>query len=132
MNWQQFEDSINQLVTKIDVKPDIIIAIVRGGLVPARLLATKLSVSDMYALTVIKQGSTREVVTDITKDISGETVLLVEDALETAKSLLVAKHYLEGLGATVQTAALYIMPNSETTPNYYLDVREPLPKFPWE
>jgi len=35
MTWQEFEEELNTLSQKIDFTPDIIVGIVRGGLVPA-------------------------------------------------------------------------------------------------
>ena len=132
MNWQQVESDVTKLASRVSPKPDSIVAIVRGGLVPARLLASRLVVSDMYCLTVKKEGSTRRVVTEIREELSGKSVLLVEDMLESGRSLIAAMQYLESLGATVQTLALYASPASAITPDYYVSVQEKLPEFPWE
>ena len=132
MNWQETESEIGSLAAKITEKPDMIIGIVRGGLVPSRILAKLLNVKDMYALTVKKEGSERHVKSRIDENLSGKTVLLVEDALESGKSLVIAKQYVESLGATVKTAALYSLPISEITPDYCLSVKDEVPLFPWD
>ncbi|CAN5147406.1 hypothetical protein BH11PAT1_BH11PAT1_5630 [soil metagenome] len=44
MTWDEFDKKITILSEKIDYTPDIIVGIVRGGLIPARLLSTKLNV----------------------------------------------------------------------------------------
>lgn len=120
------------LASKIDYTPDIIIGIVRGGLIPARLLSSELKVKDMYALTVKKVGQEREVTIEILEDLSDKKILLVEDMLETGRSLVVAKEYLEKRGANVKTACLYTMPVSELKPDFSLkEVVEVMP-FPWE
>ena len=132
MNWEKFRSEIKKLSTKIDPSPDIIVAIVRGGLVPARLLSTELKVKEMYCLTVKKVGDDRKVVSDILDDVSGKMILLVEDMLETGKSLSVAKKYLEEKGAMVKTACLYTMPTSVIHPDYHLKEFDEVQKFPWE
>jgi len=132
MDWQIFESEIENLSKKIDYKPDIIIGITRGGIVPARLLSTYLQVKDMYCLTVRKVGEERKVVTEILDDLIDKNVLLVEDMLETGRSLIVARQYLESKGAKVKTSCLYTMSISEIEPSFYLKQIREVEKFPWE
>jgi hypoxanthine phosphoribosyltransferase len=132
MNWKTFENEIRNLSEKITDKPDMIIGITRGGVVPARLLSTYLDVKKMHCISVAKQDEKRSVVTEITEDISGKKVLLVEDMLETGRSLGVVKAYLEGKGAEVKTACLYTMPISEINPDYFLKEVDSVLEFPWD
>jgi hypoxanthine phosphoribosyltransferase len=75
----------------------------------------------MYCLNVAKRGEERQVTTLIVDDLSGQNVLLVEDMLETARSMKAARSYLEkDKGANIKTACLYTMPNSEIAPDYFL------------
>ena len=120
------------LAAKVDFAADIIVGIVRGGLVPARLLSTELGVKDMYALTVKKVGEERKVMSEILEDLHGKKILLVEDMLETGKSLIVAKEYLESKGAEVKTACLYTMPQSEIVPDFSIRQIGEVVHFPWE
>ena len=132
MNWDELRADVKALAGRIEYVPDIIVGIVRGGLVPARLLSSELGVKDMYALTVKKVEEERKVANDILENINGKKVLLVEDMLETGKSLIVAKEYLEKKGAEVKTACLYTMPISEIKPDFSLkEITEVVP-FPWE
>lgn len=132
MNWQEYLNSVDDLTKLITNKPDIIVAIVRGGLVTARLLVTSLGVKEVYCLTVQKTDKSRNLTTQITVDIRGKKVLIVEDALETGKSLEVVKKYVESLGAEVQTLAMYVWPKSVIVPDYYLKITDNIPTFPWE
>lgn len=132
MNWETLEKEVHELAQKVDYAPDCIVGIVRGGLIPARLLSSYLGVKDMFCLTVKKTEDGRTVTTDISADLQGKKLLLVEDMLETGKSLLVAKEYLENMGAEVKTVCLYTMPISEVTPDYSLRQVEEVVRFPWE
>ncbi|HEY4522583.1 MAG TPA: phosphoribosyltransferase family protein [Candidatus Paceibacterota bacterium] len=132
MNWDVLHQEVKDLAAKVGDKPDIIIGIVRGGLIPARLLSSSLGVKEMYCLTVKKVGDERKVLSDITEDLSRKKILLVEDMLETGKSLQVAKEYLEAKGADVKTACLYTMPISEVKPDYSLKEISEVAHFPWE
>ena len=132
MNWDEFDKEIQALQSRIDWTPDIIVGIVRGGLVPARLLSTELNVKEMYALTVKKVGDERKVMSEVLEDLRDKEILLVEDMLETGKSLMVAKEYLESKGAEVKTACLYTMPQSEIVPDFSLKQVNEVVHFPWE
>jgi hypoxanthine phosphoribosyltransferase len=132
MDWDTFAKEIKDLSAKVDYHPDIIVGITRGGIMPARLLSTYLKVMDMYCLTVRKIGKERRVVTEILDDLVNKNVLLVEDMLETGKSLIAAKQYLESKGARVKTACLYVMPISEIVPDFSLRQVEKVEKFFWE
>ncbi len=132
MTWGELEKEIIALSATIHFLPDIIIGIVRGGVIPARLISSKLGVKEMYCLRVKKVGSERRVTSDILEEMKEKKILLVEDMLETGKSLIVAKQYLEKKGGIVQTACLYTMPTSKVKPDYYLKEIQEVAKFPWE
>jgi len=132
MDWKIFTGEIKSLSSIIDYKPDIIIGITRGGLIPARFLSTYLKVKKMYCISVVKNNETRSVVIEILEDIKGKNILLVEDILETGRSLIVVKDYLKNKGANVKTACLYTMPMSKINPDYYLKEIKLIQKFPWE
>ncbi len=132
MTWDEFDREMKALALKVDYKPDGIVAVVRGGLVPSRLLARDLHVKEVYAITVRRVGDERKLTVDIVKDIAGEHILLVEDMLETGRGLILAKEHLEARGAFVKTACLYIMPTSEIKPDFFLKEVDDVVRFPWE
>lgn len=132
MNWLTFQQEIEQLSRNIDLKFDMIVGITRGGVVPARILSSLLNVPKMACISVEKQGEERKVITELLEDLSGKTILLVEDMLETGRSLMMAKNYLESKGAKVKTACLYTLPSSEVKPDYCLKEVEGVVEFPWE
>lgn len=132
MTWEEFQNEIKNLAAKIDYVPDVIIGIARGGVIPSVLLSKLLKVKDMYVLKVRKEGEQRLVMAEIFTDVSNKKVLLIEDMLESGKSLVVAKAYLESKGASVKTACLYTMPITETKPDYSLKEVDEVAHFPWD
>lgn len=132
MKWEDFEREMLKLSAIIDFKPDYIVGIVRGGLVPARKLSGLLSVKQMFCLNVDKKDQDRVVNSDISYDLHNKRILLVEDMLETGDSLMVAKEWIEKRGAMVKTACLYTMPITKHTPDYYLAQVQSIVSFPWE
>ncbi len=132
MDWITFEQEVKKLSKKIDYKPDMIVGITRGGIIPARLLSTFLQVKDVYCISVRKRDKERKVVTEILENLVNKDILLVEDMLETGRSLIVVKQYLESKGAKVKTACLYTMPTSKIEPDFYLNQVNEIKIFPWE
>ena len=132
MNWEDFENEMKTLAGSIDDDFDMVVGIVRGGVVPARFFSKYLRVKNMYCLSVKKIGEERKVFTEILEDLDGKNVLVVEDMLETGRSLVVAQEYLRSKGAKVKTACLYTMPISEIKPDFYLRQIQEVKKFPWE
>jgi hypoxanthine phosphoribosyltransferase len=136
MGWSDFEDEIDKLADKIqagDTTYDALVGITRGGVIPARLLVARLAIDDMYCINVRKQGVRRVVTTPITEDLTDKHVLIVEDVLESGRSLDIAKEYLEQeKRAHVGTAALYFMDITEASVDYSLKKVESPPYFPWE
>ena len=131
IDWSSFTKEMDALAEKIDYQPDIIVGIARGGVIPAVMIAKKLGVKDMYCLKVRKDVD-RTVMAEVFTDVSQKKILLVEDMLETGKSLESAKNFLVTKGAEVKTACLYTMPITEVKPDYYLRQIEEIKKFPWE
>ena len=132
MNWDEFDKEIRELGRRIDYQPDAVIGIARGGVVPAVLLSKFLKVKDMYVLKVRREGTERRIMAEIVPNVSGMRILLVEDMLETGKSMVVAKEYLEKKGAEVKPACLYTMPQSEIKPDFSLKEVTAVVPFPWE
>lgn len=132
LSWDELAAEVGRLAELITTKPDSIGVVMRGGMVPARILASKLRVPTVYGITLTKNGSERQMVVNVSDNMVGKTVLVVEDMLETGVSLMAVKAYFEELGATVQTAALYILPTAQIKPDYYLNERQDVPHFPWE
>ncbi len=113
-------------------KPDVIVAIARGGLTPARLLADYMDVIDVLSLKVehwietgshIEEAKIKYAIKDI--DLSGKKVLIVDDICDTGKSLIVAKEFVQKYWkpeeirlATMQ----YIEPVAQIKPDYFVDL----------
>lgn len=131
MKWEEFDTEIRELAGKIDYTPDVIVGVARGGVIPAAILSKLLKVKDMYIVKV-RHDENRTVMGDTVPDVSGKKVLLVEDMLETGKSLVVAKEYLERKGAEVKTVSLYTMPITESQPDFSLRQVSEVALFPWE
>jgi hypoxanthine phosphoribosyltransferase len=134
MQWGEFDTEIRKVGGKLAASgwsPDAVVGIVRGGVVPAMMLANLSNVRKLYLIKVSHVGDERRV-KRFEPDVFEKKVLLVEDMLETGKSLKAAKEFLEGKGAEVRTAALYAMKGSVIKPDFYLREVPKVVEFPWE
>ena len=95
-------------------QPDLIIAIARGGYVPARLLCDFLNIRHMASIQVehYSEGATMEkkaiVKYPLNIDVNNNKVLLVDDVNDTSESLLVSLDHIEQNNKVVlKTAVLH-------------------------
>jgi len=130
-NIQHLSRQLAGQIRAAHYRPDVVIAIARGGFVPARLLCDFL---DIYNLTCIRIAHYTG--TDIHEqarlsiplniDIRGMTVLLVDDVDDTGDTLQLALEHLESFApATIRTAVLHHKNVSRIVPEYFaVEVRE--------
>ncbi len=139
LSWEEFEKELYELakIIRSETKGEgyeihAIVGIVRGGMIPARMLSSVLGVKQIYCLNVEKLSEGRREVKEILDDFKDMNILLVEDMLETGRSMEVAREYLKGRGANVKTVCLYTMSISKITPDYRLRQVDGVVEFPWE
>lgn len=132
MDWRKFERELHSLASRIEWKPDAVVGITRGGVIPAAMLARICDARAIHIIRVRHVGSRRKVEEGTLPELAGKKVLLVEDMTKTGKSMAAAKTYLEEKGAQVKTACLYTMPGSEIAPDFSLKEIRAVAVFPWE
>lgn len=124
-----------------DIKPDYIVGLTRGGLIPAVLMSHKLNIPliPVSYSSPNGNGSTakyrNEPLQPITNDICHTTVLVVDDIADTGETLNDVCDYYVNLGYTVVTATLYYRTTSKFHPTYVgyvIDAHSPWVVFPWE
>ncbi len=103
-SWEQVYRRCREVAAKIfnsGFKPDIVVAIARGGFVPARILCDFLDVYDLACIKVehykagARKTSAARVVFPLNADICGRRVLLMDDVNDTGDTLKIARPYLE-------------------------------------
>lgn len=133
VTWDEIVDLSTKLSEKIresNYNIDIIIAIARGGLVPARLVADVLGVLDILSIKIehwiVTASHTPEarVKYPYKVDLNGKKVLIVDDITDTGDSIELARKFvIENFNPSeVKTATLqYIKPVAKITPDYYAE-----------
>ena len=136
---QRLSEVVSDKIIDDGFKPDIIVAVSRGGFDPARVMSDQLgvrmlaSVQVAYYTGVNTTSETPEVVHPLNADVSGADVLVVDDVADSGESLLAVKEYVDSLNPRrIKIATLHYKPWSILEPDYYAEKAEKWIIYPWE
>ncbi|MFP4251162.1 MAG: phosphoribosyltransferase [Guyparkeria sp.] len=112
-------DRLCRVIRSSGFVPDTVVAIARGGFMPARFVCDFLDVSRLLSIKVQHYGAgaqmqqRAEVTSPLGSEIRGERVLVVDDVNDSGDTLEAARPYLEGLEpAEIRTAVLHEKTNT--------------------
>jgi hypoxanthine phosphoribosyltransferase len=142
LGWLEFGDSSRSLardVLESGFVPDFVIAIARGGLLPAGALAYAIGTKSCGSLNVefysdVDTTLPEPVILPPMLDntaLIGKNILLVDDVADSGRTLALVVDMLERVGVTVKTATLYFKPRSVITPDFYWKKTDRWIVFPW-
>jgi uncharacterized protein len=120
-------------------KPDIIVGVARGGLIPARVLSDLLEQPNLTTVRIEcyvgsgKSKPTPVLTEQLTACVKGQKVLLVDDVADTGCSLKLAeKHIAENGAQETRIVTLFHKPWSTLKPDYSADETSLWVVFPWD
>lgn len=120
-------------------KPDVIVAVSRGGWVPARVHSDLLETANLTMVRTecysgFKEAKPMPTLTQpLSACVDGKRVLVVDDIADTGRSLKLVKDHVTQKGAReVKVATLYRKPWSLVKPNYCEAETELWVVFPWD
>jgi hypoxanthine phosphoribosyltransferase len=132
ITWDRFFELSRQLAMSIhnaSFQPDIVVAISRGGCVPARVVCDYLDVFDLDVIKIEHYHGTQKADQvrlryPMSADVSGKRVLLIDDVSDTGDSFqLGIQHLLEkNRPAELKTAALHHKIVSSYTPDFFAEL----------
>jgi hypoxanthine phosphoribosyltransferase len=141
-SWKKIHTFILELSEDIKnskFKPDIIVGMSRGGWVPARLISDFLENPNLANVSVEfyqDLGETKHkpvIKQPISVSVRNLKVLLVDDVVDTGKSVKLVETHLKKKGAsTIKIASIYYKPWSIVIPEYYEKETDLWIIFPWE
>lgn len=132
VSWEEIVDWSMRLAENIRAsgwRPDVVVAVARGGYVPARLLCDFLEVTDLLSVQsqhwveAAKMADKAILRYPYKLDMSGHKVLLVDDIVDTGESLMLAREYImrEWRPQELRIATLqWISPVAKIKPDYFL------------
>ncbi len=128
-----------QKIYSDNYKSDSIVAIARGGIIPARILSDLLEIEELSFIQMqfyTDIATTRQqplLKQSLITQITDKKVLLVDDITDSGKSLQLAKIHLTERGAkTIKAATLYVKPQSAAKPEYFEKETSRWVVFPWD
>lgn len=107
-------------------RPEVIIGLLRGGIVPARIFSDFFNIFiDFFALDVklytgINKRNEEPIIKTFFGDVKGRSILLIDDIYDSGKTMNAVLKYLEGENIT--TATLLWKETAENKPNYYAEI----------
>lgn len=139
MDVQRLSEKLADQIAESGFRPDIIVAVSRGGFDPARILSDELNIRSLASLQVIYYAGINErndkpqVKYPLNADISGLNVLVVDDVADSGSSLKVVKEYIDSLGPReVRMATLHHKPWSSFEPDFFAESVNKWIIYPWE
>ena len=140
--WNQIYDMLLHQAQRIQAdgyKPDIVIGIARGGIVPSRILSDLLEIKALATIQIeyydgINLTRQEPVLKQCLNMPLFETkTLLIDDISDSGSSLQLAKKHLQQQGAKeTKIATLYAKPSTATKPDYYEKLTSNWIVFPWD
>ena len=113
------------LVSAAGFRPDTIIAIARGGFVPARILCDYLGVNELAGMRIAhyQAGAAMEkrarLTAPVNVSIAGKKVLLVDDLIDTGGTFQVALAHLRDLQPReLKSAVLLVKPGADAKADF--------------
>lgn len=131
VTWNQFYDlarALSQQIKSSGWCPELVVAIGRGGYVPARVVCDFLIFDLLTSMKVEHWGIAARrrdqamVRFPLAVDVTGQRVLIVDDVTDTGDTLSTAVGYVESMGpAEIRTAVLQHKTSSAFLPDYYAE-----------
>ena len=132
-------DDLARQVHESCFDPSVIIAIARGGMVPAGSLTYRLGVKLTDAINVEFYTDVHQTLPDPvllapmldTESITGRRILIVDDVVDSGRTLALVVKLLRGFGAEVRSAVLYAKPTTVVEPDFCWKHTDRWIVFPW-
>jgi hypothetical protein len=142
LTWESFGDAAQDLARVIagdGFRPDVILAIARGGMFVAGALGYALSVKNLHLMNVEFYngvGSTLDMPVMLPPvpsavDFSQKKVLIADDVADTGKTLELVRNFVAEHVAEARCAVVYEKPGSLVKCDYVWKRTEAWVNFPW-
>ncbi|ACQ78384.1 phosphoribosyltransferase [Beutenbergia cavernae DSM 12333] len=142
LTWPEFGHAARALARAVlddGWTPDVVIAVARGGLVPAGAVAYALDTKAMGTLNVEFYTAVGETLPDPvvlpplmdTSHLAGRRALVVDDVADSGRTLALVMDLMRSHGAEARSAVLYTKPQSVIQPDYSWRETDRWIMFPW-
>ena len=129
VSWGEVEAWVETLIARMAkdaFRPEIVIGMARGGMVPSRLICDHLVVKNLFTVKTEHWGLTAtpdgkaKLAQALQTDVRGKRVLIVDDITDTGQSLILARDHVAALHpGALKSATLLHITHSLIAPDYF-------------
>ncbi|KON73839.1 phosphoribosyltransferase [Cellulosimicrobium cellulans] len=142
LTWETFGVAARELAEQVvasGFRPEVVVAVARGGLLPGGAVAYALGTKGVGTLNVEFYTDIGQTLTDPrvlpplmdTSDLPGAHVLVVDDVADSGRTLALVMEMLSTHGAEARSAVLYTKPRTIIQPDYSWKDTDLWITFPW-
>jgi hypoxanthine phosphoribosyltransferase len=142
LSWAAYGEAARDLGQEISAsgfRPDIVLAIARGGLVLAASLAYDLGCKNLFSMNVefyTGEGTTLDAPVMLpplldSAELDDTRLLVVDDVADSGRTLELVLDFCRGHVAEVRSAVLYHKPRSVVEPDFVWRHTDRWIDFPW-
>lgn len=142
LTWEGFgaaSRDLAQTIADSGFRPEIIVAVARGGLLPAGALSYSLGVKLSDAINIEFYTDVHETLPDPvllaplldTENLTGKSLLVVDDVADSGRTLALVIDILKQYGGDVRSAVIYGKPHSVVEADYVWRKTDQWIVFPW-
>ena len=141
--WSQIDkycDKIAEAIVKSKVFPDMIIAVGRGGMIPARILSDRLGVDNVQLFSIklykgIAQRNNKPTIGNFPVDVQDKNLILIDDILDSGTTIDAVITYMQSKRPkSIKTATLLCRKSNKRKSTFFADECDDgvWIIFPWE
>jgi uncharacterized protein len=142
LSWERFGTATRELARSVvdsGYEPEMVIAIARGGLIPAGALAYAIGIKAAGTLNVEFYSDVEQTLPDPvvleplldTDAVVGKRLLVVDDVADSGRTLELVLGLLRRHTPQVRSAVLYTKPRTIVRPDYSWQQTDLWINFPW-
>jgi hypoxanthine phosphoribosyltransferase len=121
--------NLAEMIRASRFQPDIVIAIGRGGYVPARIVCDRLLMNDLTSIKIEHWGTAAHKLDQarirfpLSVNVEGKVILVIDDITDTGETLMAAREYLAlSAPGEIRTGVLQHKTSSAYQPDYYAEL----------
>jgi len=145
VSWEKFDSLCRGLAERIQREycPEMIVAVSRGGLVPAQIISHSMENSELYVIKAdyykddvakedMKWNEKPLITQKLDKCVKGKKILVVDEVTDSGATAAEVKRYIESLGPKeARFLMVHWKPWSKFKPDYFAEQADGWVVYPW-
>lgn len=143
LSWQEIADLVGMLAKEIRPDYDALLAITRGGMIPACLLSERLDMRNIMVAAVQFYTTIGETLAEPrffqfphANLLAGQRILVVDDVWDSGRTVVAVRDRIRAAGGHPEVAVLHYKPARShfpgDAPDYFASETDEWIVYPWE